>query len=284
MNDARGAIFQVLDAVDDHLISTYEDGTYKGNPVADMQVMVAKAIKEGVLEDDPLRQTAPNTISETLIGWAESSDMIFNPSYRCNGDAMHHVNKGIVVIRVEDTKGFDIEGNEIVNVRNLSPKPFSNCFDYHAGASDENEGEQQGGNIRGISVAAVRGYADHHSMIKDNVIMNFHSSNPRIIVGIDVQGDSKAVEVVDNVVDLSQRAGTSVLDEFVAVRIRKHVDNEGDDAVIVGDNALMQDLQILNNRRLRSKPEEDLSAHKNRGLEWKVGGCPFARARGQMRK
>jgi len=268
------------------LISSYEDGTYKGNVVADMQIMVAKAILEGVLDDDPFRQTAPNTISPIIIEWAESDEIIFNPSYRCNGDSMHHVNKGIVVIRVEDTEGFQIEGNAITNVKNMSPQPFTKCFDYHAGASDENEGEQQGGNIRGISVAAVRGYTDkrgmldHYSTIKGNLIKNFTSSNPNVIVGIDVQGDSKAVEVAGNVIDLSQRVGTSVLDEFIALRVRKHVDNEGDDAVIVGDNSLMQDLQILNNRRLRNKPE---LGPKDTELEWKVGGCPFARGRGQMR-
>lgn len=283
VNDARGAVFQVVDVVDLSLISSFEDGTYKGNVVADLQIMVAKAIFEGVLEDDPLRQTAPNTISPTIIEWAESDEMVFNPSYRCNGDAMHHVNKGIVVIRVEDAEGFQIEGNSISKVKNLSPPPFTKCFDYHAGANDENEGEQQGGNIRGISVAAVRGFAnehgtlDHYSTIKDNMITDCSSSNPNVIVGIDVQGDSKAVLVEDNVVDLSARAGTSVLDEFIALRVRKHVDNEGNDAVIVGDNSLMQDLQVLNNRRLRNKPN---LGPKKTELEWKVGGCPFARGRG----
>ena len=167
INDVRGAVFQVVDAVDMSLISSFEDGTYKGNVVADLQIMVAKAILEGILDDsDPLRQTAPNTISPTIIEWAESEDMVFNPSYRCNGDAMHHVNKGIVVIRVEDTEGFQIEGNSISEVKNLSPKPFTKCFDYHAGASDENEGEQQGGNVRGISVAAVRGFGDERGMTR----------------------------------------------------------------------------------------------------------------------
>jgi hypothetical protein len=284
INDVRGAVFQVVDVVDMTLISSFEDGTYKGNVVADLQIMVAKAILEGVLEDDPLRQTTPNTISPIIIEWAESEDMVFNPSYRCNGDAMHHVNKGIIVIRVEDTQGFQIEGNSISEIKNLSPKPFTNCFDYHAVASPENEGEQQGGNIRGISVTAVRGFVDergmldHHSTIKDNIITNLSSNNPNVIVGIDVQGDSKAVLVEDNVVDLSSRVGTSVMDEFIALRVRKHVDNEGDDMVIIGDNSLMQDLQILNNRRLRNKPD---LGQKDMELEWKVGGCPFGYGRGQ---
>lgn len=282
ITDVRGAVFQVIDPVDHSGISTYADGTYKGNVVADMQMMVAKAIFDGVLKDDPLRQTAPNTITPTLIEWAESGEIVLNPSYRCNGDAMHHVNKGIIVIRVEDTKGFAIEGNSISHVKNLSPKPFTKCFDYHAGASIENEGEQESGNIRGISVAAVRGYSDRHSSISGNVINDFSSSNPNIVIGIDVQGDSKAVNVEENIVDLSSRAGLSVMDEFVAIRVRKHVDGEGDDAVVIGDNSLFQEVQILNNRRLRSKPE--IGPQDRELNEWKLGGCPFARGRGQKRK
>lgn len=275
-----------MDAIDYTGISTYGDGTYKGNVVADMQIMVAKAIVDGVLKDDPLRQTLPNTISPSIIEWAESDEIVLNPSYRCNGDAMHHVNKGIVVIRVEDTKGFTIEGNNIISVKNVSPLPFTNCFDYHAGASDENEGEQQSGNIRGISVAAVRGYASNrHSTIKRNEIRALASTNPNVVIAIDVQGDSKAVDVDENTVDLSTRAGTSVLDEFVALRVRKHVDGEGHDAVTVGDNnAFSQEVQILNNRRLLRSAETDtrgLSKDEPGQIEWKVGGCPFARGRGK---
>jgi hypothetical protein len=70
------------------------------------------------------------------------------------------------------------------------------------------------------------------------------------------------------------------MDEFIALRVRKHVDNEGDDMVIIGDNSLMQDLQILNNRRLRNKPD---LGQKDKELEWKVGGCPFGYGRGQRR-
>ena len=154
-NDARGAVLQLVDFEGNNLAMA-ENGLYKGNVVADMQIMVAKAIHEGVLKDTPLLQTGTNTIDPTIVAWAESSDAFLVPKYRCNGDSMHHVIKGMIVIRVEDTEGFDIQDNVIENVVNLSPPPFPNCTDWHADASSENPSEQQNGNVRGISVAATR--------------------------------------------------------------------------------------------------------------------------------
>ena len=46
------------------------------------------------------------------------------PHYVYNGDSMHHVTKGITVIRIKDTGGFSIEANTINNVGNLSAEPF----------------------------------------------------------------------------------------------------------------------------------------------------------------
>jgi hypothetical protein len=71
---------------------------------------------------------------------------------------MHHVIKGIVVIRIDDCLGFKIQGNHISNVENLSEPPFENCFDYHTTSSENTDSPQQAGNIRAISAAAVAGY------------------------------------------------------------------------------------------------------------------------------
>jgi hypothetical protein len=78
------------------------DGTYRGNVVADMQIMVAKAILDGTIQSTPQLQTIVNSIDETIIEWASSSNGIYEPKYRCNGDSMHHVGKGMTIIRVED--------------------------------------------------------------------------------------------------------------------------------------------------------------------------------------
>jgi hypothetical protein len=75
--------------------------------------MVAKAIIEGVfdsVQNDPMLITFKNTIPADIVRWAEGIPTgipprppSYEPKYRCNGDAMHHVAKGMVVIRVEQT-------------------------------------------------------------------------------------------------------------------------------------------------------------------------------------
>mmetsp|Transcript_10324 Transcript_10324/g.24785 ORF Transcript_10324/g.24785 Transcript_10324/m.24785 type:complete len:188 (-) Transcript_10324:276-839(-) len=184
----------------------------------------------------------------------------------------------MVMIRVEDTKGFDIQSNTISGIENLSPPPFSppgGCASYHVAASAENLAEQQSGNCRVISVAAVRGYdADNNgvkakSTIASNTIGTTSSANPNVIVGIDVQGDSESVVVRDNVVDLGDG------DKTIGLRVREHTDGHGTNQISVRNNDLAQGQQILNRRRLRNLPV--LQGHE--GIEWQFGGgCPFGNA------
>ena len=90
-NDARGAVFQWVDTVTGKGIALNDDGTYKGNVVADMQIMVAKAIQDGVLTNTDLLQTGVNTLAPSVVEWAEDPSLTFDPKYRCNADSMHHV-------------------------------------------------------------------------------------------------------------------------------------------------------------------------------------------------
>lgn len=278
VNDARGSIFQFVSSRGDfHGISINADGTYKGNVIADLQVMVAKAIHEGVLQNTPLAQTIINTIPPSMVEWASSSSSTYSPMYRCNGDSMHHVNKGIVVIRVEETKGFDIFKNTISGVRNLSPEPFPHCSSFHTGASYENFGEQQSGNVRAISAAAVRGYVKgFYSSIKLNNIFDVDSLNANVVVGIDVQGDSQRVEIKSNEVDLKSEVGEDPSDEYLALRVRENVD--GSSMFIIQSNKFVQEQQILSNRRnLRSELPKDAHHRNLQEVDLKNGGCPFSR-------
>lgn len=70
-------------------------------------------------------------------------------------------------------------GNIITEVVNLSFQPFEQCAALHSGTSSENLGLQQMGDIRVISLAAVRGFGRQpnqsetefrQSMVKNNVI------------------------------------------------------------------------------------------------------------------
>jgi hypothetical protein len=51
---------------------------YTGNAVADAQVMVAKAVLDGVLTATPELQTIPNSINMNIISWAMSADGMFS--------------------------------------------------------------------------------------------------------------------------------------------------------------------------------------------------------------
>ena len=111
-NDARGSVLQLV-GFEGKGIAMSDVCRYRGNFVADMQIMVVKAIHDGVLEDTPLLQTSVNAIDPEVVAWAESGGNALSPQFRCNGDPMHHVIKGMVIIRVEETCGFDIQRNTI---------------------------------------------------------------------------------------------------------------------------------------------------------------------------
>lgn len=112
--DVRGSVLQFYNTITNEGIAiNTTDGTYVRNVVADSQIMVAKAIHDGMFLQtigNPLLETNLSTIPENIIQWAEGiptgtapKPPSYNPMYRCNGDSMHHVAKGIVVIRMEET-------------------------------------------------------------------------------------------------------------------------------------------------------------------------------------
>lgn len=279
VNDARGAVFQLIRSSDNAPIAINEDGTYRGNIVADMQIMVAKAIMDGTIQDSPQLQTVVNSLDATIIDWASSSDAIYEPQYRCNGDSMHHVVKGITVIRVEDAVGFRIEGNSIKTVSNLSPPPFQDCYDYHKGANIENADDeaslQQSTNIRVISVSAVTGFNQELSTIAGNDVRDISSDNALAIVGIDVQGKSDSISIVENFINLKASVFGDPDDEYVALRLRKYSDGF-DNNIYVDSNKFFQEPQTLAVTNTQSSGCPYSS--KNGEKEWKVGGspgCPF---------
>jgi hypothetical protein len=279
MNDARGAIFQLVRSPDKAPIAINNDGTYKGNVVADMQIMVAKAIIDGKIKNTPQLQTSVNSLDQTIISWASSSTYTYKPKYRCNGDTMHHVVKGMTVIRVEDAVGFQIEGNHLKKITNLSPAPFDHCFDYHKGANIENaenaDSLQQGMNIRGISVAAVSGYSNPNklSSIKENKVKSFSSHNARVMVGIDIQGQSDKIAIRRNRVDLNSEVGEDTSDAYIALRLRKYAGDPSNRIIIRESNNFSQETQTMHVHNTRSCP------NSKKSQEWEVGsnpgGCPF---------
>ena len=179
-NDARGAILQFYDALDEEYIGMDETSgvyTYTGNANLDAQIMVGKALNAGLLGDNIL-QTNVNSVSLPLVDWAEGVNTSYAPNFRCNGDSMHHVIKGSIMFRVEDCQGFNIKGNTIDDVGILSKGPVELCADFHKGASFADGSDRMLADLRGISVAAVSAYDDalnsgnDASSISHNTITN----------------------------------------------------------------------------------------------------------------
>jgi hypothetical protein len=252
---------------DGHLISINPNGTYKGNVVADMQIMTAKAILDGLIVDAPLHQMRANKINQTLVSWAESGDVVYKPDLRCGGDSMHHVAKGSIVIRVENTRGVLIENNTISSIVNLSPVPYDGCVDLHEKLNEEDLNQRTIGNLRGISLSAVAGFANGApSIVRGNRVYNLTSRNAEIVVGIDIQGESNGVLIKDNVVDLGVNAKENY--KHLALRLRSFVQN-----VTVSDNAFEQDIQRLNTEA--SGTRRVLHPRIGRSTA-NSGGCPFA--------
>ena len=280
-NDVRGAILQFISSHDGKPLAINDDGTYRGNVVADMQIMVAKAIKEGDLDINKAQLQSVSTIDDEVIEWASKAGAKFSPAYRCNGDSMHHVSKGMAMLRLEDTKGFKIKGNTFSNIRNLSFKPFevSKCTDFHVGASVENLKEIQGGNVRVISIAAVAPYENGNvSIIKKNKVRRVGSKYGNVVIGIDIQGRSFGIDIDMNDVNLDKEANEETTDNIIAMRVRQFVDSG---SVIVGnENVFSEETQVLNSvHRLGDVRRKAmlLEAHENvYRNEWQTGGCPFA--------
>ena len=195
---------------------------------------------------------------------------------------MHHVIKGITVIRVDHSVGYTIKNNVINNVENLSVEPFTGCSDYHKDLSTENvinNDVQQMGNIRAISVAATRGYKEtKYSKIKKNTIKDISSSVCNFVIGIDVQGDSEGVSVTSNTVSLTLNGPLPSNGSYLSCRVRE---NTEDSMIVMKRNSFTEEASLLNHPRRRK-----LQVHGHLPfnhphfdhLEWPTDeGCPFAR-------
>lgn len=291
-NDARGGVLQLISTIYNEWIASDANGHYTGNVLTDAQIMVARAIQDNTLVNDSILQTRVNTIDSSIVSWAEDPAETFSPDFRCNGDSMHHVIKGSIMIRVEDTQGFKISSNTITSALVVSgPQAASEayfglfpgtdvtwkCPSYHQGASIEYENQQQLADLRGISVAAVSKYLDSRkSLIYGNTITHFDSQYATDIVGIDIQGMSEGIIVSHNTVDLKSGVGTDPTDKYIACRVRAY-SSQGD--IVKINNTIAQeefwepfDMAFERRLRLRKVPKNHPMSMEP---EWAYGGCPM---------
>ncbi len=274
-NDARGAIMQFYNALDEAYIGMAEISsgiyTYTGNANLDAQIMVGKALNQDLFGDNIL-QTNVNSVSLPLVEWVEGNNPSYAPSFRCNGDSMHHVIKGSIMFRVEDCQGFTIKGNTIDNIEVLSKGPVELCVDFHKGASFLDGSDRMLADLRGISVAAVSAYDDSlstgndASSISHNTITNLKSQSANLIAGVDIQGFSEGVDIENNYVNLDATIGDMSDDKWVGLRIRQSAS-----AIFVKQNNNFVQGEIQEDRRKLPEYHPRPAGE----IEWPNNGCPY---------
>jgi hypothetical protein len=117
------------------------------------------------------------------------------------------------------------------------------------------------------------------SRLSRNVVLNCYSKHANNIIGIDLQGDVKGVDITLNVVDLHDQSVASSGQGgkiYSALVVGQNADDAGKSSTIkISGNQFMQkeDLQNkkVNFRKLRAAPHPvDYKMQKG------GGGCPFA--------
>lgn len=164
--DPVGAVFQVKNKSPTGNMATVTDeadslAEYKGNPIANAQALVAKAIIDGEFDGTHL-DVSRNGIDEDVLAWIEAtpgspeaklSALISDEGYLCNGDSMFHVNKGVISFKIDSTVRAKLKNIRVTGVRNLGDMGSLSCGNYtksHPAATLEGYG---GAHVRAFSFA-----------------------------------------------------------------------------------------------------------------------------------
>ena len=108
--DVAGAVLQIANITD-------ENGKYKPNPLANLQILMAKiSLDLGI-------QLGKNNITQDTIDWAYNNTNIselldLGYKYKCNGDSMFHVNKGVNCCRFDGVNNMEIRNCILDTVEN----------------------------------------------------------------------------------------------------------------------------------------------------------------------
>ena len=113
MKDPVGSVFQTVNREGQLSNGAYltinNDNTYKGNVVSDAQLAVVKAIADGF--NFGHLSTTRNSIDSSIVDWANGQTTwnSLNIKYLGNGDSMFHVNKGVVIFKMDASENVYME-------------------------------------------------------------------------------------------------------------------------------------------------------------------------------
>lgn len=161
--DVVGSVFQTQ-----HGDTITDDGIYRGNLIANTQLLIAKAIHEDIRFEHPTRF---NTITSQTVQWAENGTFLADEyiDFIFQGDAMHHVIKGVIGLKLDGLYDSSLENIRIRNIENHSHAllfrkhmkgigSVSEAYDpYEAGEAPSHSkafyADDQKTMVRGISLA-----------------------------------------------------------------------------------------------------------------------------------
>jgi hypothetical protein len=238
VNDPVGSVFQfhAVDPLGRPLtISTLEpaeQGRYVGNVVSDAQALVAKAAVKGLFPS--YLDVSRNSMNQDLLAWIESDKPLKSyldkvkgahpTGYICNGDQMHHVNKGVIGFKLDGAYDVTVENSSVNQIFNLGKEGSKLCGDYTISHPKAHLPGYGGANVRGVSVSG-----SNHVSIRKFDALNLRSKSGSAI-GIDLMNDSKVVSVEDLILiginaKTSASEGPTAYPLSVGVRVGELVDD-----------------------------------------------------------
>lgn len=200
MNDPIGAILQII-----HFANRSPEKeallkfSYVMNPIALAQLVVAKAINGGFNFGN--LSTKRNTITNDIISWTESNNTFGTGTHSkkttCNGDSMHHVNKGIVVFKMDALDRGYLYNCRVFNVENLGLKgklaDGNDAYNNSLGKSNASAtyNGYGGANARAFSLASSR-------YVKlENCEVNTLTVQNGLAIGCDIHLDTSDIHILN---------------------------------------------------------------------------------------
>ena len=206
LNNPNGKANTLLDDGDGNSL----DDPYKGNVLANAQLIVAKAAEAGYFDKSSL-DISRLSIGTDVVEWAESGEPLsaLRPSYEegwiYNTDTMVHVQKGTIPFKIDGVEGAELTDVSATNVKSFGLPGSTLGGDYEKGFDKQTLTGYNGTAVRGFTFAGSKDVVVKHSSVHDL------TSDYGPVYGYQVLTDSKEIEIYDSTVgDLD--AGAAIAD------------------------------------------------------------------------
>ena len=206
--DATGAILQTQNDYNGELQTIDANDYYVGNPVANAQLLIAKHKDHASLAHLDTKRSL--RITADTLAWAASGSTTYashNLEYMCNGDAMFHVNKGVIIYRLDAVKNAWMTNCRVLNVENQGSLGTPICGNYEKSHPEQTLTGYGGCSIRGINLASS------HDVTIFNCNIDGCTSVNGEAFGIDIQQNCRNIKIrhcdIDNI-----HAGTNSMYSF----------------------------------------------------------------------